>query len=387
MHGRRPPGGLHQPLGPLVVGARSRAPTRAGRGCGRGRARTARPALAEQVDEQVAVGQDVARSDRVRHWVPASSRLARRTAVVGRGRPPIVGRFSASSRAERQPPRHRVQDVGHLAQPEQPGQRRRRRRRRRRSRPAARSAATAEVRVARRAGRGARDASVRRRGRDRRRRPAAGTRNAQQPPGLQTAEQVAQHEVGQQPTRRRTTRCRRAPAPARCPRRWSTRTSSDRGRDVGGGDDALDPEHRAGALEGVEAAQGQVVDGEEEQADAEQGERRREQRRTRPRRRPSPRSRARGRRRSPAAAARRAARRPARVRSDIPRVRARPAGRCVGGVRAEPGQDRGRQRDRDHRVRDHHDQEASGVDRVAGAVAAGPAVAAVPPEASRTTTV
>ena len=65
---------------------------------------------------------------------------------------------------------------------------------------------------------------------------------------------------------------------------------------------------------------------------------------------------------------------------------------AVGGLGRQPRQDRGRQRDRDDRVRHHHEQEGRGVHGVAGGVAAPVAGApqplgAVPPEASRTTTV
>ena len=58
------------------------------------------------------------------------------------------------------------------------------------------------------------------------------------------------------------------------------------------------------------------------------------------------------------------------MRSVDPTVRPSSGRPALVGVRREPRQDRGRQRDGDDGVRHHHDQQAVGVDEVAGAVAA-----------------
>ena len=73
-HRRRPPGGGHHPLGPLVAG---RDHVHGDVAVERAVVCAPEPpvaALAEQVDQEVAAGQDIPRTDRVRHWVPASSR-------------------------------------------------------------------------------------------------------------------------------------------------------------------------------------------------------------------------------------------------------------------------------------------------------------------------
>ena len=167
----------------------------------------------------------------------------------------------------------------------------------------------------------------------------------------------------------------------------------DRDDDVGGADRALDEEDGAVQLEGVEAAEHQVVHGEEHDAGPEQDHRRHvvvEGGRGRA----VPEQHLRGVVREQGEGE--------GERDDDREGGAQSAGEGAGqagqvavvGLRREAGQDRGGQRDGDDRVRDHHEQERRGVDRVAGGVdvAAGgarlpAAPRAVPPEASRTTTV
>ena len=80
------------------------------------------------------------------------------------------------------------------------------------------------------------------------------------------------------PRPRRTPRRRRAPAAARSAPASMPRVSATASDDVDRRDDALHVEDQPGLLEGVEAAQHQVVAGEEEQPDREQRQRGREER-------------------------------------------------------------------------------------------------------------
>ena len=132
----------------------------------------------------------------------------------------------------------------------------------------------------------------------------------------------------------------------------------DRGDDVGRRDPALDEEDRAVQLEGVEAAQHQVVDGEEQDAEAEQRERRGvgvdAASAAAPCRRPPARSGA-----ITGSSATNGTITASAVRSVLAERAAPAPAVALGGVRGEPRQHRGRQRDRDDRVRDHHDQEAT----------------------------
>ena len=216
-------------------------------------------ALAEQVDQQVAAGEDVARSDRVRHWVRASSRhgSAFGWSVGGVLRPPGHRRTLQPRRADRADGRRRAtmsMHVGDLASGGAAGRATRNTTTSTTVTARARSAATAMCGSLPRASSRS-DAAYATAVEAAAASSEPDEEAQQEPAGAQTAEQPAQHEVGRRPSPRRTTRCRRAPAPARCPRRWSRGPAATATHDVDDGDDALDPEHRAGALERVEAAQ------------------------------------------------------------------------------------------------------------------------------------